>query len=169
MKTSTLAVIVALLAYSFSQFSAKAFYSPEEQRWLNRDPLGDLASLAGKRGIESSMDTLERNLFSFVQNAPLSHFDPDGRNPIIIIGGVFALYCVGLITYATHDAKKNLKNGECINWKPRCINLISSLTGIGQPITFQFCKDCNGNFTANMINLFYTGPGSTIIVEPPKT
>jgi RHS repeat-associated protein len=49
------------------------YYSPTPGRWLSRDPIGE------KGGI---------NLYEFGRNNSVSKVDPDGRNPIIIGGGV---------------------------------------------------------------------------------
>jgi RHS repeat-associated protein len=40
------------------------YHSPSDGRWLSRDPIGEKAEI---------------NLYSFVANSPVSHFDADGR------------------------------------------------------------------------------------------
>jgi RHS repeat-associated protein len=49
------------------------YYNATTGRWPNRDPLEE------KGGV---------NLYEFVRNNPISMVDPDGRNPVIIGGGV---------------------------------------------------------------------------------
>jgi hypothetical protein len=44
-KTNTLLIVVALLAYWVGLCNASAFYDPGAQRWLNRDPLGEIAGV----------------------------------------------------------------------------------------------------------------------------
>jgi len=49
-------------------------YMPALGRWPNRDPIGELGG---------------RNLYGFNYNNPIQFYDPDGRNPaVIVIGGV---------------------------------------------------------------------------------
>ncbi|HRY49543.1 MAG TPA: RHS repeat-associated core domain-containing protein [Candidatus Paceibacterota bacterium] len=52
------------------------FYTPDRQRWPNRDPLGEAWGI---------------NLYQFNYNSPLNYVDPNGKNPIvlaIIVGAV---------------------------------------------------------------------------------
>jgi hypothetical protein len=56
LRTITLAFCLALLL----PFGARAYYSPEQGRWISRDPLGE------KGG---------QNLYGFVSNAPVDHSD----------------------------------------------------------------------------------------------
>jgi hypothetical protein len=72
-KTNTLLMVVSLLAYWIGLCNASAFYDPGAQRWLNRD------TIAEKGGI---------NLFEFVGNNSILAFDPYGKNPVIVVGGV---------------------------------------------------------------------------------
>ncbi len=58
--TRTLVCLVTLLAAHM----ASAFYDPSLQRWLNRDPVGEAGGV---------------NLYRFVENGPVSGYDPDGR------------------------------------------------------------------------------------------
>ena len=81
-------IVLALLAYWLGLCNASAFYDPGQQRWLNRDPLGErgfhilrTAATMPKtesRGEISSMiwtkpDSLE--LYTFVGNAPGDYID----------------------------------------------------------------------------------------------
>jgi hypothetical protein len=159
--------LVPFLLLVLGTFEVSAFYDPGLQRWINRDPLYDRGSPSG-RGSLAGQETLEgRNVFTFVENAPLGRLDPDGRNPIVIGGGVFAAYCVALIAYATFDAKRDLKPGECLNWSPRCLNLLSFMTGIGLPVSIQFCKGCDGKFSASLVTPIYIGPKGIHTSVPP--
>ena len=57
-----------LLYYGFR------YYTASSGRWPNRDPIGELGG---------------RNLYGFNYNNPIQFYDPDGRNPaVIVIGGV---------------------------------------------------------------------------------
>jgi hypothetical protein len=90
-KTNTALIIVALLAYWVSLCNASAFYDPCMQRWLNRDPCGDLErerlALPGLDNLElrplQAPPPFEKqegpNLYEFVKNQPLQNIDPDGR------------------------------------------------------------------------------------------
>ena len=75
------------------------YYSPELNRWLNRDPLGDDGSLAimtaglltkpgsGKANALSDDEAfslwsaINRNLYNFVDNNPVNEVDPLGLDP----------------------------------------------------------------------------------------
>ena len=95
-KTNTVLIVVALLAYWVGLSNASAFYDPGAQRWPNRDPLGDNGSLAYNL---TSVDSkrLERvaataqgrldiwtginlNLFGSMGNNPVTHIDPWGED-----------------------------------------------------------------------------------------
>jgi len=47
------------------------FYMPNMGRWLNRDPLQEQGGI---------------NLYAYVNGDPMGYVDPDGRNPLIMIG-----------------------------------------------------------------------------------
>ena len=67
-------VTLALLAVACP---VHAFYNPSTGRWLSRDPLGELGG---------------KNLYGFNYNNPIQFYDPDGRNPgVIVIGGGAAI------------------------------------------------------------------------------
>jgi len=55
--------ILTLLALVGFDFHAEGFYDPTQQRWINRDPLGEEGG---------------SNLYGFVNNNPLYYLDPDG-------------------------------------------------------------------------------------------
>ena len=60
-------MVVALLAYLAGLCNASAFYDPGAQRWLNRDPMGELGGI---------------NTFEFVDNSPQAIVDAFGLDPI---------------------------------------------------------------------------------------
>jgi RHS repeat-associated protein len=146
-------------------------YDPAAQRWLNRDPIGLAGLSTAPVATETWEEVLGRNLYRFLDGAPINAVDGDGRVaivPVILIGGgAFALYCVGLITYEMIDAKRNLKNGECMTFSPRCLNLIAFVTTLPGPLKVQFCRDCNGRFSANIISPEYTGPNRPVMAPVP--
>jgi hypothetical protein len=82
-----------LLIVMFGNISASAFYDPVTQRWLNRDPLGDIASLPvmtmditpwsesggdGEMSDGEFLDTwtdINGNLYSAMRNSPINYVD----------------------------------------------------------------------------------------------
>jgi RHS repeat-associated protein len=60
---------------SLSLYAFRA-YDPNLQRWLNRDPIGELGGL---------------NLYNFVRNNPPNLVDRDGRNPLLLVALVILL------------------------------------------------------------------------------
>ena len=58
--------------------SSSRAYDPLSGTWLTRDPIGELASPDG-------------NLYPYVGGNPIGHIDPNGRNPLLIIGGIALL------------------------------------------------------------------------------
>jgi hypothetical protein len=66
MKTQTNPIIwfLTLLALLTAPHLASAYYDPGVQRWINRDPIGERGG---------------RNLYSFLQAAPINRFDAFGR------------------------------------------------------------------------------------------
>jgi hypothetical protein len=63
---SVRSLLLSALILSSAAFQAQAYYHPEEGRWISRDPIAEKGS---------------HNLYLFVSNEPLRHFDPDGRAP----------------------------------------------------------------------------------------
>ncbi len=69
-----LMVILALLSVAGP---VQAFYNPSTGRWLSRDPIGEQGG---------------KNLYGFNYDNPIQFYDPDGRNPgVIVIGGGAAI------------------------------------------------------------------------------
>jgi RHS repeat-associated protein len=67
------------------------FYDPGIQRWLNRDPLGDLGSLASSRRIRYMAGMpwegwYGPNIYEFAWNSPTRFADTDGRWTIPLPG-----------------------------------------------------------------------------------
>ena len=99
MKTKTRFVGWMLVLICMVSVKALAFYDPGVQRWVNRDPLGDVGSLvyqvAGDLPWEEySVDAevsqsefqeawveINRNLYGAISNDPLGHFDSFGLCP----------------------------------------------------------------------------------------
>ena len=89
-KKNTVLIVVSLLAYWIGLCNASAFYDPGAQRWLNRDPLGDVGQeriiLSGFARLASNMHhsvppfeiTEGANLYEFVRNNPVHFFDYSG-------------------------------------------------------------------------------------------
>ncbi|NOS72515.1 MAG: hypothetical protein HOP33_21660 [Verrucomicrobia bacterium] len=77
MKTtkSTWLKLLVLCATLAAVLPAYAFYSPAQQRWLNRDPLGEAGGL---------------NQYGFIENNPVDHVDSDGLS---ILGDFVDWWC----------------------------------------------------------------------------
>lgn len=58
-------LIVMVIALSGLLPNARAFYAPAQQRWLNRDPIGESGGI---------------NLYASVANDPVNRFDPFGED-----------------------------------------------------------------------------------------
>lgn len=94
-------IVIAFAAFILSIEPVSAFYNPSQGRWINRDPLGDEASLvyanartdattkiapfhhiAGRvHGPEHSVSSFARvnaNLFAAMGNDPINNIDPFG-------------------------------------------------------------------------------------------
>ena len=71
-RTNIVLLVLTILAYFSSLHSARAFYDPGTQRWLNRDPVEELGGT---------------DLYTFALNAPTVLFDYLGlegfRNPVL--------------------------------------------------------------------------------------
>jgi hypothetical protein len=82
-KTSRLLLGIVMLLL-FANISASAFYDPGTQRWLNRDPVGDIVAL-NQLTISQIVPQLPLpveikgpNLYVFNENRPISIADPYG-------------------------------------------------------------------------------------------
>ncbi|MFO1511506.1 MAG: hypothetical protein U1F83_01100 [Verrucomicrobiota bacterium] len=99
-KTWKLALILVVLWLTAGE--ASAFYDPGLQRWINRDPLGDIASLplitaSIAASVESGSDEemsdevffdtwidINRNFYGAIGNDPVSGFDPFGLEKVLV-------------------------------------------------------------------------------------
>jgi RHS repeat-associated protein len=77
-------LVVTVIALTGLLPTARAFYAPDQQRWLNRDPLSDKASpqLANAERRSAAQVEAESgaNLYTFVLNNPCQLVDTDGRD-----------------------------------------------------------------------------------------
>lgn len=73
-RTNMIVIVVALLTYFCGIGQANAYYDPSTQRWLNRDPLGEVGFDAS-RGFQLSVVADGVSPFAFVGNNPPNYFD----------------------------------------------------------------------------------------------
>jgi hypothetical protein len=74
--------LLALPALLSAPHLASAYYDPGVQRWINRDPLGDIGNIAIHPPNPVTDPVRERggvNLYLIVDNEPLGSIDIDGR------------------------------------------------------------------------------------------
>jgi len=69
-----------LLALFSAPHLASAYYDPGVQRWINRDPLGELGFIVLQVADVNADDKWDRDLnpFDFIANDPENGFDPVG-------------------------------------------------------------------------------------------
>jgi RHS repeat-associated protein len=72
--------MLVLCAALVAVFPAQAFYSPSQQRWLNRDPIGETGFERLSEG-NPSVAGGGPNLYQFVRNDPVGHYDAEGLAP----------------------------------------------------------------------------------------
>jgi uncharacterized protein RhaS with RHS repeats len=108
-------LLCALGLFLLSQCCGECFYDPGQQRWINRDPLGE------DGGIE---------LYVFVDNNPFSWVDGDGAAPIP---------CSDMSSLIKNNNQSKLDDNiiKCIAYKesgfnPTALNKKSSATGLLQ-------------------------------------
>jgi hypothetical protein len=84
-KPNSVLIAVALLAYWVGLCNASAFYDPSMQRWLNRDPLGELGFEVARtlkplpvRLAKPNEIFQAPNLYEFVRNNSVHYFDSFG-------------------------------------------------------------------------------------------
>jgi RHS repeat-associated protein len=76
-------LLCALGLWLLSQQCGQCFYDPGLQRWINRDPLGEVGFEALRHKPPSALgDGLNRYLF--VENAPIASVDSDGTLSVVI-------------------------------------------------------------------------------------
>ena len=87
-KTNNVLIAVALLAYWVGLCNAIAFYDPGQQRWLNRDPIGEQGfTLLQSRNsnllrfVEMFRQIGGNNVYKFVRNQPTDLYDDRGLAP----------------------------------------------------------------------------------------
>ena len=91
-KTNAVLVILALLAYFSGLYTASAFYDPNTQRWLNRDPVSERgfillklkSSLLFRAFTPPSNMLVYDNLYDFCGNDPVTSIDPKGTQAQIL-------------------------------------------------------------------------------------
>ena len=98
------AILIPLLFTLLSHQTARAYYDPGVQRWINRDPLADqglfILRLQSRRFVP--VPIVERtegpNLYSIVSNDPENAVDPIGTFSIRMIPfpcpNEFLIYCM---------------------------------------------------------------------------
>ena|SRR5436190_20523857 len=115
--------MVAFATFIFLVWSetASAFYHPQMQRWINRDPLMELGfeSIKIHRFAESPVTTMSgANVYEFVDNNPMFEVDPLGLQIIILppfpipprpSGGC----SVADVAKCTAQCRRNGSSGSC--------------------------------------------------------
>lgn len=85
MKTILSKPLLILLLLILASQALYAFYDPQTQRWINRDPVNE-TGFPGLRGsTEPATSRDEMNLYTFVANRPAGLVDPSGLaygNPV---------------------------------------------------------------------------------------
>lgn len=71
-------LIVTVIALTGLLPSARAFYAPAEQRWLNRDPISEMGFELLHAHKRSALVSADGNLFRMVLNDPANQVDPYG-------------------------------------------------------------------------------------------
>ena len=86
-KTNAVLVILAMLTYFVALNTARAFYDPGTQRWLNRDPLGEIGfeSLRKHKGFHNGRFFIRVGLsvngadpYLYLKDNPMNYIDPLG-------------------------------------------------------------------------------------------
>jgi RHS repeat-associated protein len=85
--------LLALLLLPLSPQPASAFYDPGVQRWLNRDPVGDVGAPFPWKQATSAQD-FESNPYTYVRGSPIDFFDPLGLNVAAISPGACQVLAV---------------------------------------------------------------------------
>ncbi|NOS72517.1 MAG: hypothetical protein HOP33_21670 [Verrucomicrobia bacterium] len=92
--------LLFLCATLAAAIPAYAFYSPAQQRWLNRDPLGEpgFDLLGESRSIHGVGGA---NLYLYVENNPITKRDPFGLQIVLPPGTMIIIPCPGAIQFIT--------------------------------------------------------------------
>ncbi len=135
-------------------------YDPSTARWLSRDPLKDAERRLGP------------NLYEYCLNDPVRYNDPDGRNPVLIVGGILILGFTAAEIYDRYTACASLSNGQTtyINTPVSRLapfssvpeSLFNAQNGYPVPVTFRIRvhKDCNGDCQYDLVGFSLLGPGA---------
>ncbi len=86
-KTPLLIILLPLLTF-ICHHTASAYYDPGVQRWINRDPVGELGFEIGSRSSVSEV-TEEMNCYRFLANEPVESIDSWGLSLASVITGIF--------------------------------------------------------------------------------
>ena len=77
MRTKLLPRLLVLLITLLAHHTARAWYDPGLQRWINRDPLGEAGFESLRRGATAAR-VHGGNLYTMARNGPTSRVDPLG-------------------------------------------------------------------------------------------
>jgi RHS repeat-associated protein len=127
------------------------FYDPSVQRWLNRDPLADLAPQVAAAKPASPAQTTEINLYRYVANAPIDHIDALG----LWYDSITAYFCfcarmnvLGSTAYCGCISAPAMAGKECVDDCEKCAAiLLRGTTGKGKidPEGWCLCMCILGN------------------------
>ena len=119
--------------------AANAWYSPSQQRWLNRDPIEERGGI---------------NLYRFAGNTSVNHVDPDGR---VILQSVWAACCAKHLTGIGVQANQRVI--AIMNTWPSTY----STGGEGTPV--DAIQHCLGACMASQNPGICTGPGARAAIN----
>lgn len=103
-------ILLVLMALFGGLHTAKAYYDPGTQRWLNRDPVYE-AGFGKLRGSRPLLPELDLNPYRFVGNEPVLKVDPLGLT-VWVCSRKADNSTVANHTYF-YDDSANGKNGKC--------------------------------------------------------
>jgi hypothetical protein len=122
MKANTLLIALALLTYWLGLSNASAFYDPGTQRWLNRDPLGDLEQ---EKALVQAIARLEVNmqhsappfevsegadLYEFAGNSPVRFYDSLGLHWSFACASIEKMMEDAFLRYSIYLAAGDMHN-----------------------------------------------------------
>jgi hypothetical protein len=118
MKTSMnfIPLLLALLAYFSSLHTASAFYDPSTQRWINRDPVGELGfeTLHGNNYYHLGMGELSQgaNIYQALHNSAVNNLDYLGLTIYVCTRQVTGWEKYGSLGMGQHSYYYNDQNGK---------------------------------------------------------